>query len=107
MNEVEKRVYKVVTKDIKSLGLRRNPNVMTFSVFEWISLSDDQLKEGKEDWGGIWTAKTKSGAKALKNYMRAHYGVECRIFEAQIDNVLFQNSYRVKTNAIFLEKEID
>jgi hypothetical protein len=46
--------YKVVTAEMKSLGLRRNPNILTYPLDEWYILPPDQIEEGKGDWGGIW-----------------------------------------------------
>ena len=98
--------YKVVTQNLQSLGLRKNPNIMTFKLDEWIYLPKKDIVSGKGDWGGIWVAKQKSGATKLKKYMKNKYNIDTRIFVTQIDNILFSNSYRIKTNGVRLLEEI-
>jgi len=98
--------YKVVTSDLESLGLRKNPNIMKFSPGEWVRLDRSQTQEGKGDWGGIWVAKTKGGAKVLVKYMKEKHQVDCRVFMTTLGIVLFENSYRIKTDAVLLGEEI-
>ena len=95
--------YKVVTEDLKSLGLRKNPNVMHFPIGEWVI--EPEPLGGNYDYGGIWCTATLSNAKKLQKYF-ARYG-NSRIFTCEIGEVLYENSYRVKTNRVKLIKEID
>ena len=62
--------YKVVTEDMKSLGLRNNPNILEYKINEWKFLPIKDTKSGKEDFGGIWVARLPSGASSLKKYMK-------------------------------------
>lgn len=96
-------VYKVVTENMESLGLRKNPNVMWFRMGEWFC--EPEPRTGKQDSGGIWCCEKLSAARALKKYFEGKYG-KARIFECEIGNILFQNSYRTKTNRIKLIKEM-
>ena len=98
--------YRVLTTDLKSLGLRRNPNIIQYPVGEWLFLPKDQISEGISDWGGIWVARTLSNAKKLVDYMSDKHSQDTRLFKCAIDKVLYSNSYRVKTNGIFLLEEI-
>jgi len=98
--------YKVVTKNMKSLGLRNNPNIIQYPINQWVYLKKEDLQEGARDWGGIWVAKTLSGAKKLRNYMAKKYSHQTRIFKSDIDKILYANSYRIKTNGIKLLEEI-
>ena len=98
--------YKVVTRDMKSLGLRRNPNILTYKLGEWYFLPESEVHEGPEDWGGIWVARALSGATTLQKYMKSQYNRETRIFKSAIDSVLYHNSYRTKTNGVLLLEEI-
>lgn len=108
------RYYKVVTKDLKSLGLRNNPTIMTFPIGEWIY--EPNPKEGPGGFGGvggIWVANGLSGGKGLLKYMRKKAKKEnntelenCRLFEVEIGKVLYSNSYRTKTDKVRLVKEI-
>ena len=103
---MERIHYKVVTKDMESLGLRKNPNIMKFVMGKWVSLNDVQIKEGPGDWGGIWVAKNIGGANTLWKYMNEKYDRECLIIKCEVDRILYENSYRIKTNAVFLFERI-
>ncbi len=98
--------YRVVTEDMESLGLRNNPNIIKYPVGEWLALPPEQVEEGNGDWGGIWLARTPSRAKEYKRYMREKHRVEARVFKTAIGKILFCNSGRIKTDAIFMFEEI-
>lgn len=40
--------YKVVTSDLKSLGLRRNPNINNYPIRKWYFLDPEEIQEGEE-----------------------------------------------------------
>ena len=96
-------MYKVVTEHIESLGLRKNPNVMSFPLLTWVG--EPAPESGSGDSGGIWCCEKLSAALALKKYFEGKYG-KARIFECEIGNILFRNSYRTKTDRIKLIKEV-
>ena len=98
--------YKVVTEDLKSLGLRNNPNILTYEIGEWVCLSEEETEEGKGDWGGIWCARNETRAKSLKNYISSYHNTKTRIFKSFLGEILFINSYRIKTDKIMLFEEI-
>lgn len=98
--------YKVVRSDMTSLGLRKNPNIMTFHLDGWIYLPGKNVVEGIGDYGGIWLARTEGRANAYKKYMANKHGVETRIFLSLIDKILFVNHDRVKTNGVRLIEEL-
>ena len=102
----ERLAYKVVTQDMRSLGLRRNPNILEFTQGEWLLLPKNEVLAGKSDWGGIWAAVDKGNARSLQRYMRRQYNQETRLFAAAIKDVLYENSYRLKTNGIYLIEEL-
>lgn len=95
-------LYKVVTIDNKSLGLRHNPNIMVFTPGEWVILDENSIVPGKSDWGGIWSALTKSKAKELSKYMKNKKSIDTNIFLTAIYEPLFANSYRVKSGGVML-----
>lgn len=99
-------LFKVVTEDLKSLGLRNNTNILTYPVGVWIRLQDSEIIPGSDDRGGIWSALTISGARSLSKYMFRQYGTSVRIFETAIENPLYANSYRVKAQGVILLREI-
>jgi hypothetical protein len=98
--------YRVVTNDMKSLGPRRNPNILTYPVGEWFYLSNSEVVPGNGDYGGIWVCKKFSGVKTLVKYMKEKYDISTRIFKAEFDKNLYSNSYRIKTNGVKLLEEI-
>jgi hypothetical protein len=98
--------YRVVTQDMKSLGLRRNPNIIQYPFDEWYFLPPEQVKKGKGDWGGIWVCRIPSGAFGQRKRMMEEYGRQTRIFKACLADILFCNSYRIKTNGIRLFEEL-
>lgn len=98
--------YKVVTEDMKSLGLRKNPNIMTFPINEWVVLPDEEIKAGEDDWGGIWTALRKGSIKTLQNYCLEKYQMKTRAFLTAMYQPVFANSYRIKSQGVMLLEEI-
>ena len=98
--------FKIVTQDMRSLGLRKNPNILQFRIGEWYKLPKKDVEEGKGDWGGIWLCHALGSAKGLRRYMIKQYNQETRIFTANYDKILFKNSYRLKTNAVRLLEEV-
>jgi hypothetical protein len=100
-------LFKVVTDDLKSLGLRKNPNIMQFSDGEWTALSEDELLATNKDWGGIWSTLKLSGAKTLSKYISSQYNKTTKTFLVALDTPLYANSYRVKSKGVFLLSEIN
>jgi len=98
--------YKVVTQSLQSLGLRKNPNIMTFPVGEWVILADNQTKRDDGDWGGVWTTLRKGSVNTLKRHCISTHGMETRAFLTAIFNPVFANSYRVKSQGVMLLKEL-
>lgn len=98
--------YKVVTIELKSLGLRRNPNILTYPIGDWYILPDNWIEEGKGDWGGMWLSRVPSTAKRLRLYMKEKHNKECRIFKSYIGKDLYHNSYRVKTDKVRMFEEM-
>jgi hypothetical protein len=98
--------YKVVTKDLQSLGLRNNPNIIKYPINRWYKLNNKNIIKGKQDFGGIWVASTLSGARKLSKYMKEKYNKEVRIFKSVLGNILYENSYRIKADSILLKEEI-
>jgi len=98
--------YKVVTIELKSLGLRNNPNIMTFPIGEWVKQPSDNVIAGKADFGGIWTALSRGSIATLKNYMLEKYDIKTRAFLTAMEKPLYANSYRIKSAGVMLLEEI-
>jgi hypothetical protein len=99
-------IFKVVTSDLRSLGLRHNPTLLKFPVGEWIKLADSELLPTDEDEGGIWGALKRSGARTITKYMLSMYNVSTRTFLTTIDTPLYANNYRVKSRGVLLLEEL-
>ncbi|MFH1248543.1 MAG: hypothetical protein V1660_00130 [archaeon] len=99
-------MYKVLTKDLHSLGLRKNPNILEYKVGVWKRLPNNMIKKGKDDYGGIWVVATLGNARKIRDYMHNKYKEETRIFKVSIGNTLYSNSYRLKTDRVKLLEEL-
>ena len=99
--------YKVVTQDMKSLGLRKNPNILQYKLGEWTILDSDNIRVGSSDFGGIWVARTSGQARQLRGYMVKKHNTPTRIFEAELGEILHRTDYRIKTDKVKLLEEID
>ena len=98
--------FKVVTQDLESLSLRKNPNIIKYPIDKWYFLSQEEIRKNSDDFGGIWVARTLSGAKNLRRYMQEKYSKETRIFIAALDEILYFNDYRIKTSGLKMVKEV-
>lgn len=98
--------FKVVTQDLKSLGLAGNPNIMRFNLYEWTKLLDLEVVAGSGDYGGIWSTIEKSEANGLKNYVKKKHDKETRMFLVALDNPVYANNRRIKSQGVFLLDEI-
>jgi len=99
--------YKTVTDKMQSLGLDGNKCILTFKMGEWFFLPIGSIEKGNEGWGGIWLARTPSGAEKLREYILAKYYQETKVFKALVsDKILYANNYRIKTEGVCLVEEI-
>ncbi len=102
--------YRVLTEDMRSLGLRNNPNIMTYKVGEWIMLPEDKIAADDKDWGGIWVCRTPGSARGLMKYMMRYHGTLTRSFTAALKSPLLNSEsnwgYRMKTSGIYLMEEV-
>ncbi|MBU2589689.1 MAG: hypothetical protein KKA65_01135 [Nanoarchaeota archaeon] len=101
---LEKIGYKVVTHDMKSLGLRNNPHILTFTLDEIVQA--EEIVKGKSDFGGIWVARTFGNANALKKYMKNKHNEDARIFKATLSEILYINDRSIKTDRVRLYQEL-
>jgi len=101
---MKKQFFKVVTGNMKSLGLKNNKTILKFSLGKWVK--SPTIKKGISNDGGIWVAASLSAAKRLKKYMMNQYGKSCKIFKVLIGKILFKNTYRIKTDKVWFEEEV-
>lgn len=96
--------YKVVTKDLKSVGLLR-ANVLQYKIGKWV-YPLEPLSRHPRKGGGLWIVKKKSDAFQVKKYLLKKHQKASRIFSCNIGRIIYQTSYRVKTNKVKLIEEI-
>lgn len=98
--------YKVVLPEMMPLGLRKNPSKIVYSINDWLYLPEEEVIPGVDDVGGIWVARTLGGARGLYRYMLKKHNCETRIFKTALDDILYVNDYRIKTNGVNLFEEL-
>jgi len=106
MKKSNTKYYKVVTNELKSLGLRKNPTIFTYKLNEWKHEPNPTHDIG--GWGGtggIWVANSLSNGKRLLKYTESRNMI-CKLFEVEIGRILYSNSYRTKTDKVKLIREI-
>jgi len=98
--------FKVVDSKNRSLGLRNNQNIITFFPNAWNDLPKNQTEAGPNDWGGVWSALSLSGATTLRKHCLNTWGMKTKIYYAALSNPLYANSYRVKSQGLMLLEEL-
>lgn len=99
--------YRVVTIDLKSLGLRNNPNIVAYKINDWTYPVEKEVIEGISDEGGLWLARTPGIARKYQQYMQEKHNQNTRAFKSLIDKILFVNQDRIKTNKVFMFEEMN
>jgi len=99
--------YRLVKKkDLSSLGLRGNTNILYYPINEWFYLSQKEILEGPQDWGGIAILRNLGSARWLQNYMLDKHSTETRLFKTAFKDIIHLKERSVKTNAILMYEEI-
>jgi hypothetical protein len=99
--------YKVLTKDLVSVGLRNCPEEkrLEYVLNDWTNI-EEEFTPDNADSGGLWVAKRLGSARTLKKYMWDKHGIETRIFDCLAGQNYFDvSSYRFKTDKIMLVEE--
>lgn len=98
--------YRVVTDNLKSLGLRNNPNIVEYKINDWTYPVEKEVIEGISDNGGLWLARTIGSAKKYQRYMSEKHEKETRVFKSLIGKILYVNQDRIKTDKVFMFEEL-
>jgi hypothetical protein len=96
--------YKVLTSDLTSTGLLHS-TIVRYKPKRW-NYPAEPPQHGKAGPGGLWANRTKSQAKQLQKYLKEKHSLDTVIFVAIIDRILYESSYRTKTNKLFLLEPI-
>lgn len=96
--------FKVVTEDLKSVGLL-GATPIQYTVGEWTHPLEP-LSNHPRKGGGLWVYRKRGAAMASKRYMSHQHGKAVRIFSCLIGNIIYETSYRVKTDKVMLVEEI-
>lgn len=96
--------YKVVTEDMRSLGLRGNENILTYAVGRWTA--EQTPIHGPCGEGGIWAAKTLRDARKIEYYMLKQHKTKTKVFESCGYGVLYSSPCMMKLERIKLLEEV-
>ncbi len=96
--------FKVVTEDLKSVGLLGASQIQ-YKIGEWV-YPTEPLSSHPRKGGGLWVLKSKSDAFKLQKYLERKHGKRSRVFRCGIGVIIYQTSYRVKTDKVILLEEI-
>ncbi len=96
--------YKVVTDDLKSVGLLR-ANQVQYSIGKWVCPLEPPSNHPRKG-GGLWTLRRKSDAFKMVGYLMKKYQRTSRVFVCIVGDFLYQNSYRAKTDKLMLILEV-
>ncbi len=101
--EKRKVYYKVLREDLTSVGLL-GATRMQYHFNVW-NKPLEPLSDHPRKGGGLWIVKRKCDARAIKKYLRRKHGIVARIFACRIGKILFETSYRTKTDKLFFTEE--
>lgn len=96
--------YKVLTNDLKSVGLLGASQIQ-YKIGEWV-YPLEPLSAHPRKGGGLWTVRRRSDAFRVVKYLMEKYQKAARVFECIIGEILYESSYRTKTDKVMLIREI-
>ena len=99
--------YKVVTEDLRSVGLLGAPQIQ-YKIGEWV-YPLEPLSTHYRKGGGLWVYSKRSDALNGKRYVEKKHGINCRVFSCQIGIILTHTPktfHRVKTDKVMLLQEL-
>lgn len=97
--------YKVVTEDLKSVGLLKAPQIQ-YKIGEWV-YPLEPLSNHPRKGGGLWVYGRKCDAFRAKKYVEEERKIRipCRVFTCHIGRILYEK-YRTKTDKVMLLEEV-
>ena len=102
---IDKIRYKVVAlPSLTSTGLLHS-SILTYKRKRW-TYPAEPPQEGKHGPGGCWANRSIGQARCLQRYLKERYQMKTAIFICFIDKILFESSYRTKSNRLFLLDQV-
>lgn len=102
---MDKIRYKVVLlPDLTSTGLLHS-KIISYKPKRW-NHPAEPVQKGKDGPGGLWCNKSRGQARSLQKYLKKTHGLDSICFICIIDKILFESSYRTKTNSLFLLDQV-
>lgn len=92
--------FKVLRQDLTSVGLLGAPR-MQYRFGVW-NKPLEPISAHPRKGGGLWVLMKKYHAKRAKKYLLEKHNIVARIFACQIGKIIYQTSYRTKTDKVFL-----
>lgn len=83
-----------------SVGLLHS-SIIKYSRKRW-NHPAEPAQEGRQGPGGLWVNRTLGQARSAAKYLWRKYRMRTVIYACLIDRILFESSYRTKTNRLFL-----
>lgn len=99
-----KTCFKVLTSDMKSVGLL-GARPLKYRHSKW-TRPLEPLSDHPRKGGGLWAVKKLSHARQIKKYLKKKHGINARIFHCRIGKIIYQSSYRIKTDKVMLLAEV-
>jgi hypothetical protein len=96
--------FKVVTQDLKSVGLFNAPQI-DYKIGEWV-YPLEPLSNHSRKGGGLWVIKRRGDAFRMKKYLEKNHGIIAKIFICFIGKIVLETSYRAKTDKVMLFEEL-
>lgn len=96
--------FKVVTEDLKSVGLLGAPKIQ-YKIGEWV-YPLEPLSDHPRKGGGLWVYRRKCDAFRAKRYLEGERRTKmpCRVFACSIGKILYEK-HRTKTDKVMLLEE--
>ncbi|PIP17616.1 MAG: hypothetical protein COX43_03355 [Parcubacteria group bacterium CG23_combo_of_CG06-09_8_20_14_all_35_9] len=95
--------YKVLHFNLTSVGLLGTTK-MQYRFDVW-NRPLEPLSDHPRKGGGLWVVRKKSDAKQIRKYLFSKHHIVVRIFACQIGEIIYETSYRVKTDGVFFTRE--
>jgi len=99
----EIQYFKVLRSDFTSVGLLGAVR-MQYRFNAW-NRPLEPISNHPRKGGGLWIVKSKSDAKMVRKYLFNKHGIIARIFSCRIGRIIYETSYRVKTDGVFFTEK--